>query len=252
MSDEDTIGGGDRHDLTAARVCARRARRRGSARRRVPRLAAEPKFAAEVAFWETRLGGLAELVPAVVPPAKVWAGIEDRLSASLPPPPERAGFWNSLAFWRPFAIASAGLAAASMAGLVYLAQIPSLGPPLLATLDEQSGQPGFLAAANPADGTVTVVPAALLTGAVQQSYELWVIPPGGKPHSLGLVDPKRSVKVVVPPELLPHVSAEFDARDFDRARRRLADRPADRPSDRQRQAREPVGNPIEFTRHGRA
>jgi anti-sigma-K factor RskA len=41
-------------------------------------MAAEPKFAAEVAFWETRLGGLAELVPAVVPPAKVWAGIEDR------------------------------------------------------------------------------------------------------------------------------------------------------------------------------
>ena len=126
----------------------------------------------------------------------------------MPPPRERAGFWNSLAFWRPFAIASAGLAAASMAGLVYLAQIPSLGPPLLATLDEQSGQPGFLAAANPADGTVTVVPAALLTGALQQSYELWVIPPGGKPHSLGLVDPKRSVKVVVPPELLPHVSAD--------------------------------------------
>ena len=81
-------------------------------------------------------------------------------------PHERAGFWQSLAFWRTFAIASAGLAAASMAGLVYLAQIPSLGPPLLATLDEQSGQPGFLAAANPADGTVTVVPAALLTGAV--------------------------------------------------------------------------------------
>jgi len=50
--------------------------------------------------------------------------------------------------------------------------------------------------------------AALLTGALQQSYELWVIPPGGKPHSLGLVDPKRSVKVVVPPELLPHVSAD--------------------------------------------
>ena len=71
-----------------------------------------------------------------------------------------------------------------------------------------TGQPGFLAAANPEDGTVTVVPAALLTGALQQSYELWVIPPGGKPHSLGLVDPKRPVKVVVPPELLPHVSAD--------------------------------------------
>ena len=142
MSDEDTIGGDDRHDFTAAEyvlgVLSAEDRRAAEFR-----MAAEPKFAAEVAYWETRLGGLAESVPAVAPPAKVWAGIEDRLSASLAPPRERAGFWNSLAFWRTFAIASAGLAAASMAGLVYLAQIPSLGPPLLATLDEQSGRAGI-------------------------------------------------------------------------------------------------------------
>ncbi len=78
----------------------------------------------------------------------------------------------------------------------------------MARLDQPSGQPEFLAAANPADGSVTVVPAALLTGPQQRSYELWVIPPGGTPHSLGLVDPERPVKVVVPPELLPHVSAD--------------------------------------------
>ncbi len=207
MSDEDIIGSGDRHDFTAAEYVLGVL---GAEDRRAAefRIAAEPKFAAEVAFWEARLGVLAESVPAVVPPAKVWAGIEDRLSASLAPPRQRAGFWNSLAFWRTFGIASAGLAAASMAGLVYLAQVPSLGPPLVASLDERTGQPGFVAAANPVDGTVTIVPAALLTGALPQSYELWVIPPGGKPHSLGLIDPKRPVKVVVPPQLRPHVSAD--------------------------------------------
>jgi anti-sigma-K factor RskA len=206
MSDEDTIGG-DSQDFTAAEyvlgVLGAEDRRKAEFR-----IASEPKFAAEVAFWEARLGGLADAVPPVAPPASVWNGIEARLSTTLEPERARGGIWNSLNFWRTFAIASAGLAAASLAGLVYLAQIPSLGPPLLATLDEQTGQPGFLAAANPADGTVTVVPAALLTGAQPQSYELWVIPPGGKPHSLGLVDPKRPVKVVVPPELLPHVSAD--------------------------------------------
>lgn len=51
------------------------------------------------------------------------------------------------------------------------------------------------------------MPAALL-GQAQHSLELWVIPPGDKPHSLGLVDPDRPVKVRVPPELLPHVSAD--------------------------------------------
>ena len=206
MSDEDTIGG-ERADFTAAEyvlgVLSVEDRRRAEFR-----IASEPSFAAEVAFWETRLGGLADAVPPVQPPAKVWDGIEARLSASLAPERARSGIWNSLSFWRPFAIASAGLAAASMAGLVYLAQVPSLGPPLVASLEEQTGQPGFVAAANPADGTVTIVPAALLTGAQPQSYELWVIPPGGKPHSLGLIDPKRPVKVVVPPELLPHVSPD--------------------------------------------
>ncbi len=82
------------------------------------------------------------------------------------------------------------------------------GPPLVASLDEKSGQPGFVAAANPADGSVTIVPAAFLTGEAQRAFELWVIPPGGSPHSLGLVDPAKPVKVVVPPELLPHVSAD--------------------------------------------
>ena len=205
MSDEDTIGAGDRHDLTAAEYVLGVL---GAEDRRLAelRLAREPKFAAEVAFWETRLGGLAEEVQAVTAPAQVWQRIEAQISAA--PSPARAGIWQSLAFWRTFAIASAGLAAVSMAGLIYLANVPSLGPPLLARLDEQSGQPGFLAAANPADGSVTIVPAALLSDEQQQSYELWVIPPGGTPHSLGLVDPKRPVKVVVPPDLLPHVSAD--------------------------------------------
>jgi len=207
MSDEDSIDTGDGGDLAAEYVLGVlpvEERRLAELR-----LTSEPRFAAEVAFWERRLGGLAEEIPAVAPPSHIWEGIEDRLSASLRPAAERAGVWQSLAFWRTFAISSAALAAASIVGLIYLTQIPSLEPPpLLARLDEQSGQPGFLAAANPADGSVTVVPAALLTREQQRSYELWVIPPGGKPHSLGLVDPAQPVKVMVPPELLPQVTAD--------------------------------------------
>ena len=117
MSDEDTIGGDDRHDLTAAEYVLGVL---GPAERRAAefRIAGEPKFAAEVAFWEARLSGLAEAVPAIVPPAHVWQRIEDRLPAALKAPAERGGIWQSLAFWRTFAIASAGLAAVSMAGLV--------------------------------------------------------------------------------------------------------------------------------------
>jgi anti-sigma-K factor RskA len=109
--------------------------------------------------------------------------------------------------WRGLALASGALAAACIAALAYLADLPGGGVPLVATLDEQSGQAGFVAAANPRDGSLTIVPAALL-GQEQHSLELWVIPPGGKPHSLGLIDPDRPVQVKIPAELLPHVSAD--------------------------------------------
>jgi anti-sigma-K factor RskA len=109
MSDEDTIGAGDRHDLLAAEyvlgVLGAEERRQAEFR-----LASEPRSAAEVASWEARLGGLAEGIPAVAPPATVWEGIEARLSASLKPVIEHAGIWQSLAFWRTFAIASAAAA----------------------------------------------------------------------------------------------------------------------------------------------
>ena len=51
------------------------------------------------------------------------------------------------------------------------------------------------------------MPAALL-GAEQKSMELWLIPPGDKPHSLGLIDPNRPVTIKVPKDLLRAVSNE--------------------------------------------
>ena len=96
MSDEDTIGG-ERADFTAAEyvlgVLSVEDRRKAEFR-----IASEPRFAAEVAFWEARLGGLADAVPPVQPPAKVWDRIEARLSASLAPERARSGIWNSLSF----------------------------------------------------------------------------------------------------------------------------------------------------------
>ena len=81
-----------------------------------------------------------------------------------------------------------------MAGLIYLAQVPSFGPPLLAQLNTQSGQASFVAAVNQGEDSVTIVPAAVLSGSQQKVFELWLIPPGDKPHALGLIDPSRAVR----------------------------------------------------------
>jgi len=171
------------------------------------RIAREPAFAREVAFWEQRLGGLADGIRPVPPPAGAWARIEAALgrAAAVKSP---SSLWQSLAFWRGLALGTSALAAACVAALIYIGAASTPRGPLVATLDETSGAAGFVAAANPQDGSLTIVPAALLTGQQQQAYELWVIPPGGTPHSLGLIDPERPVKVTIPPNLLPHVSAD--------------------------------------------
>ena len=168
---------------------------------------ARPEFAAEVAFWEARLGGLAEGVcPRWRRPPKSGRGIEAQVAAHASRD-ERAGLWKSLAFWRTFAIASAALAAASIAGLSIWRDCPRLGRRCLQRSMRNRGSRDFVAAANPADGSLTIVPAALLTG--EAAAILRAVGDSAR-RQAALAWPGRSqapVKVVVPPELLPHVSA---------------------------------------------
>jgi anti-sigma-K factor RskA len=172
------------------------------------RMAVEPALARDVAYWEERLGGIASYVDPVTPSSRTWMRIEAALSA--PPagaPP--ATLWNSLRFWRGLGIGATALAAASLAALV-VGIAPRTPPetrvPLLATLaGAKTKQPNFVATIG-ADGSLTIVPAALLT-TDKRSMELWLIPQGGKPASLGLIAAGQPVRLNVPKELLEHVGS---------------------------------------------
>jgi anti-sigma-K factor RskA len=167
------------------------------------RIATDAVFAREVAFWEEKLGGLADTVAPVTPPAGGWGRIETALASEEAS--ARRGVWNNLALWRGLALAMGTLAAACIAALIYVGTVAPPAP-LLARLDAESGQAGFVAAVSPGGTTLTIVPASLLT-ADQKSMELWLIPDGEKPHSLGLIDPDRPVTVTVPESLLPKISS---------------------------------------------
>ena len=179
----------------------------GEERREVERrLAHEPALADEVAFWEERLGVLADAVPPVAPPPQAWTRIAAAISASArPTPASRGSVWNSLAFWRAFGIGAGALAAASIAALAYLGVTPSPRAPLLATLGGTAGQPHFVAAVS--GGTLVVVPAALLT-TDPRALELWLIPSGDRPHSLGLIQPGQPIRLNIPPPLVDRVTAD--------------------------------------------
>jgi anti-sigma-K factor RskA len=172
------------------------------------RIARDQVFAREVAFWEKRLGGLAEGIPAVAPPANAWARIEAALDQAGRRAGGRAGLWQNLRFWRGLSLVASALAAACLAALIYVGAISPPRAPLVAQLGAEGGKTGFVAAVNSGGGTLTIVPAALLSAEEQKAMELWLIPPGEKPHSLGLIDPNRPVTIKVPQDLLARVNKE--------------------------------------------
>jgi anti-sigma-K factor RskA len=180
------------------------AAQRRAAERRIGRDAA---FAREVAFWQERLGGLSAEVKEVAPTQGVWPRIEAALGRARPTAPTRASLWENLRFWRGLALGASALAAAALAAFIYARPIAAPTVPLVARLDAEGGQAGFVAAVDSGHGNLTIVPASLL-GAEQKSLELWLIPPGDKPHSLGLIDKSRPVTIKVPKDLLARVNDE--------------------------------------------
>jgi anti-sigma-K factor RskA len=150
-------------------------------------------FARMVAEWEQRLAPWAGEIEEVPPPPQVWEAIAAALPAAAPP---SAGIWQSLAFWRGFALAST-LAAACLGGLIYLGAV-NRQEPLVATI-EGGGNRVFVATIDTRRGTVAVVPASYSADATRVP-ELWLIPADGKPRPLGLLRADRAVTIAIPPE----------------------------------------------------
>jgi anti-sigma-K factor RskA len=170
---------------------------RGQARARLRRwMREDAAHARAVADWEARLSPLAEAVRAVPAPARVWNEIEARLGASATR--ASAGWWDRVAFWRPFGILASGALAAL---LVAVALLPG-GKPLpvdiapaayIALLsDPKTQRPVLVATAARKEARLSVRaldPAILVSG---RSLELWALPRQGAPQSLGLVDAEHA------------------------------------------------------------
>lgn len=163
------------------------------------RVARERAFAATVAAWQQRLAPWAGEIDEVVPSPQVW----ERIAASLPQPATRTSLWESLAFWRVFALASA-LAAVCLAVVIYFG-VARPGEPLVAAI-EAGGQRSFIATVDVRRGTIAVVPAAF-AGDATRVPELWLIPPGGKPLPVGLLNGTKPVVIAIPAGLVAQTAS---------------------------------------------
>lgn len=143
---------------------------------------ADRAFAAEVARWEADFAALASSGADVEPSPGLWPSI----AARVDPPAARA-----LRRWRAATFAASAVAASLAAVLVLrpAATPPAPPAPVLAPIAvaQMTGLPGAVLAArfDPAGRTLRI--RALEMPESRLAPELWVIPAGGTPRSLGLV-----------------------------------------------------------------
>jgi anti-sigma-K factor RskA len=160
----------------------------------------EAGMAESLARWQARLMPLNEDVAEVMPPSHVW----DRLQAQLgwTQTGRRAGLWNSLSFWRwtglTSVVAACALAIVLTRTVLHEAEAPPAGPQyLVATLERQGAGAAWTATVDAQHAQIVVVPPRDFAIAANHSTQMWMIPPGSKPVSLGVIDPQRPTIVHV-------------------------------------------------------
>lgn len=163
------------------------------------RIAAEPGFAAEVADWQERLMPLLAEIEPETPPRVVWMRVAAQLGVSATRP---AGVWNSVAVWRGVAAVASVAAAVAVAALVLTpprvvivpgqaaAAVPVLTS--IALLKEEAGPTSFVVTLDKAHDRLIV---ATVAGQAQadRSFELWVLPEGQAPVSLGVLNGREAL-----------------------------------------------------------
>ncbi len=171
-----------------------------------------PALRRAVAAWEERLMPLADAIPELAPPVRVWKAIEARVH-----PGGQAvsgGLWRSLAFWRLSSFASAAVALAAVLLLVTPGgPVPEEMPGRMVVVmnDVKTSQPAMTATWEPGQQGERIVRLRVLGHAEMApgtAWEMWMLPGrGGKPVSLGLITTHDTQTMVVPASLASRLDA---------------------------------------------
>lgn len=160
-------------------------------RRRLSSIATRDRVVADaLTEWERRLAVLADAVPPVTPPPRVWARITARLGLDLrtatPEPPQR--WWSRVGVWR--ALTAVGFVATLALGVLQLARPPApAAAPIVVVLAGSDAKPALIASAARNDRFLTVKAVGSAAPAPGRVFELWALPQGGAPKSLGVIPP---------------------------------------------------------------
>lgn len=175
---------------------------KGTARRRFEQLVRQkPVWAQTLNWWESHLHLLADTVPAVSPPNKVWKSIEAQLF--------KRNTAQASSWWRNWAFASTALAAVFATLLVVQTpqSVVDSTPAAVALLASDKSEAGWLlneTKKSPTNVTINAIALASLQIKADNAFELWLLPADkSKPISLGLLPQKGNSVFKVPVEVIP-------------------------------------------------
>lgn len=159
------------------------------------RAASDPAFATEVARWRGRLAPLLEDVDEVRPPAESWERIDRLIGGTAAANDNAALLRRAVRVWRSATVVMAAIAASLAFVLLFqparrAVEQPPAGQaatPMVAMLGSDDSTK-VVASWDPAARQLILAVPGPMPGDQAHSHELWVIPAGGKPRSLGTMD----------------------------------------------------------------
>lgn len=174
---------------------------KGAARRRFEQLLKQRSdWLRTLHWWESHIHLLADTVPAVSPPTKVWRNIETRLfnKASA----------STTNWWRNLGFISTALAASLATILIVQSPKPltELQPSAIAMLSSEKSEAGWLLSETKNTGNEVEMKATSLASLQlkpNNAFELWLLPADkSKPISLGLLPQSGFVRFKIRPDLV--------------------------------------------------
>ncbi|HMR30745.1 MAG TPA: anti-sigma factor [Geminicoccaceae bacterium] len=188
----------------------------GEERDRVERrMTGDPRLRSCIEAWQQRLQPLVDAVEPIEPSPAAWQRIETTLGSPaalrqrrpLAAEQHGPGWWGRIGFWRGWAtvatLAALGLAGWILSSRPLMRQPQAQAPRLLAVLSSVGGEPFWLVGARPT-GSLDVRPVQEIARTAQ-AHELWLLPPGEKPVSLGILETAAGSERALPPALASRI-----------------------------------------------
>ncbi|WP_296223615.1 anti-sigma factor [Ralstonia sp. UBA689] len=176
---------------------------RAGARRRFEQIIRhDDAVRATVERWQRYLADLPALQPATAPLPEILCRVEVQLGWRDPAPPRKAlwqRLWQGTGFWRGATVIAAVVAAVAIGLNLRLAQQLREAPVAnaVAVLQDAQAQAAVLVTWDARTGTLSLKRLDATPLNTEQALQLWALPPGGHPQSLGVIGHQRAVRLTV-------------------------------------------------------